>query len=163
VKRSPAAAFWLSLIPGIGHVYLGLTSKGLLLILIAGSMIQIVSHGGDGFGILIPFIWLFAMLDAHRSAQEINRAVEMGVAPPKSDALPLASWWGWLLIALGVLFTLDNFDIFRFEWIWDFWPLLLVGLGVYLLRRKEPSAAPIPSPPQAEPPAKEETPALSNE
>lgn len=144
MKRSPAAAFWLSLVPGIGHVYLGQTSRGLLFILVTGSMIQIVSRGGEGFGILIPFLWLFAMLDAHRAAQEINRAVDMGLEPPKSDSLPVSSWWGFVLIALGVLFTLDNFDFFRFEWIWDFWPLLLVALGVYVLKRKPLPALPGP-------------------
>jgi hypothetical protein len=163
MKRSPTAAFWLSLIPGVGHVYLGQTSKGLLIILVAGSLIQFVDHGADGFGILIPFLWLFAMLDAHRTAQEINRAVDLGVEPPKSDAVPVSAWWGWVLIALGVIFTLDNFDIFRLEWIWDFWPLLLIGLGVYLLKRKPRPPAASPTPPPVETSTGQETSAEEHE
>ena len=144
MKRSPAGAFWLSLIPGIGHVYVGQTSKGLMFILAAGIICQIVGRGAESFFILIPFLWLFVMLDAHRAAQEINRAVDMGLELPKSGSLPVSSWWGWVLIALGVLFTLDNFDLFRFEWIWDFWPLLLVALGVYVLKRKPQPVLPEP-------------------
>ncbi|MGH9320391.1 MAG: LiaI-LiaF-like domain-containing protein [Vicinamibacteria bacterium] len=145
MKRSPAAAVWLSLIPGAGHLYVGQVGKGFLLILLLASVIQIVNHGAEGFGIVIPFIWLYAMLDAHRSAVEINRIQASGGAVPRTADYGLTPSWGYVLIALGVIFTLQNFDLIDFEWLWNLWPLGLIALGAYILRRRpEP---PIPSAP----------------
>ena len=64
MKRSPAAALWLSLLPGAGHVYLGQASKGFLLIILVACAIQIVDRGADSFGIMIAFLWLYGMIDA---------------------------------------------------------------------------------------------------
>jgi len=135
MKRSPAAAFWLSLIPGVGHVYLGQTSKGLVLIALTAGCIHLADRI-DVFGIVVAFIWIATMLDAHRSAQEINHRIETGREPlPRGQGLSFDRWWGWALIGLGVLFGLDSFDFFDMDWIWRLWPLGFIGLGVYILRR----------------------------
>jgi TM2 domain-containing membrane protein YozV len=147
MKRSPTTAVWLSLIPGAGHIYVGFVAKGILLILLLGSTIQMVSHGADGFGIVIPFIWLYAMIDAHRSAVEYNRNVSEGGAPPSYKKFNVASWWGYVLIVLGLLFAAENFDLIDFEWIWRLWPLVLIALGVYLLKRPAPAEGEIVPPP----------------
>ena len=44
-------------------------------------------------------------------------------------------FWGGILVALGVLFILNNFDFLNFNWwsIFRLWPMLLVLLGVTLL------------------------------
>jgi TM2 domain-containing membrane protein YozV len=149
MKRSPTTAVWLSLIPGAGHIYVGFVAKGILLILLLGSTIQMVSHGADGFGIVIPFIWLYAMIDAHRSAVEYNRNVSEGGAPPSYKKFNVASWWGYVLIVLGLLFAAENFDLIDFEWIWRLWPLVLIALGVYLLKRPVTASA---EPPGSVPP-----------
>ena len=38
-----------------------------------------------------------------------------------------------LLIVLGVVFLLNNLDFFQVERIIRYWPVLLIGLGVYML------------------------------
>jgi len=38
-----------------------------------------------------------------------------------------------ILIAIGVLFLLDNLNIIPFEQIWRFWPIALIAVGVFLL------------------------------
>jgi hypothetical protein len=143
MKRSPAAAFWLSLLPGLGHLYLGLTVKGIVFALLTVGLIDIVDRGAGAFGLLIPIFWLFVMLDAHRSAQAINRGAEV------SDMVTGSSpkWWGGSLIVLGALFLLYNFDLFDFEWLWRFWPLALIVLGVKLLK-PAPATPPAPTPPE---------------
>jgi predicted membrane protein len=52
-------------------------------------------------------------------------------------------WWGLVLIALGVLFLLDNMNVIEFgEAIRTYWPALLILWGVsVLLRRSSRSAA----------------------
>lgn len=40
---------------------------------------------------------------------------------------------GWILVILGALFLLNNFDILDFEM---FWPLILIAIGIILLVRR---------------------------
>lgn len=152
MKRSPAAALWLSVIPGAGHVYVGQLSKGLMLILLVISTIQLVSSGAGAFGIFIPFLWLYGMLDAYQGAIAYNRIVESGGQPPRNTSFAFSKWWGFLLIGLGAVFTLDNLDILDLEDLTRFWPLGLVALGVFILKRQPASAGPeppSPSPPES--------------
>ena len=135
MKRSPAAALWLSLLPGAGHVYIGQASKGFVLIVLVACAIQIVDHGADSFGVMIAFLWLYAMIDAYRSAQEHNLLVETGRPLPKPAAFAFTRWWGWALVGVGTVFLVDNFELLDIEWLWNFWPLGLVGLGVFILKQ----------------------------
>ncbi len=41
-----------------------------------------------------------------------------------------------ILIGLGVLFLLNQFDWFRFDWIGKLWPLLLIAIGVAVLMKR---------------------------
>jgi hypothetical protein len=134
-------------------VYVGQAPKGFLLGLSFFLAIQLADEAAGPLGIFIPFILFYAMVDAHRTAVEWNRRVAAGLPPPSSSDLGLTRWWGYILIGLGVLFTLRNFDLFEFDWLWRFWPLALIGIGVYVLRRRaEPEiAAPPPPPPEPAP------------
>lgn len=142
MKRSPIAAFWLSVLPGVGHLYIGQFTKGLIFPLILSGIFNAIDRGADGLGILIPVYWLAVMLDAHRSAQQINLAIDRGVPPPAGMNYQVGNSWGWVLIGLGVIFTLTNFNLINFDWIFNLWPLALVALGVYVLR--QPSPPPVP-------------------
>jgi len=151
MKRSPAAAFWLSSLPGLGHIYLGLTAKGVAFALLTVGLIDLVSREGAPFGILIPIYWLFVMLDAHRSSQTINRAIETGA--PATDLLERGGsmWWGGALIGIGIFFLLLNFDIIELRWLWQFWPAVLIILGIRLIRpelfpKPAPAPPPVPTP-----------------
>jgi TM2 domain-containing membrane protein YozV len=42
-----------------------------------------------------------------------------------------------ILIGLGVLFLLDEMNWLHFDWIWRFWPLILIALGVRTLMRRQ--------------------------
>jgi len=44
-------------------------------------------------------------------------------------------WGGVLLVAIGILFLLDNFRIVPLEQVKRFWPVLLVVAGFLLIRR----------------------------
>ena len=41
-----------------------------------------------------------------------------------------------ILIGLGVLFLLDQFGWFRFDWFGRFWPLILIAVGISVLMRR---------------------------
>lgn len=41
-----------------------------------------------------------------------------------------------ILIALGVLLLLDNLGVLSFHWMGEFWPIILIALGVWLAARR---------------------------
>ena len=41
-----------------------------------------------------------------------------------------------VLIGLGVLFLLNQFEWFRFDWIGKLWPLILIAIGVAVLMKR---------------------------
>jgi hypothetical protein len=41
-----------------------------------------------------------------------------------------------ILIGLGVIFLLDQFGWFHFDWFGRFWPLILIAIGVSVLMKR---------------------------
>ena len=56
-----------------------------------------------------------------------------GCGPPMLAGMPLGAI---ILIALGVLLLLDNLGVFSFRWTEQFWPIILIVLGVWLAMRR---------------------------
>jgi LiaI-LiaF-like transmembrane region/B-box zinc finger len=137
---SPVLAFILGLIPGLGAIYNGEYNKALLhIIIFAGIILGLTLElGGGAEALLICAICVFPLymaIDAVRSL----KARQTGVAYQD----PLENWTKGraigpiLLIGLGGLFLLRNFgffDVFRMREI--FFPLVLIGIGVWLLRNR---------------------------
>jgi len=142
--KSPALAGFLSIFPGLGHLYLGLYQRAFAF---AGAFILCIaftSHGrgGEIFGPLIAFIWFFGIIDAVRQAHAINRGytAEAGFAP-KAQIRRAAEGtgsltWGVILVGLGALWLADRYlDLERF---WDVvgeWggPAAIMILGLVLI------------------------------
>jgi hypothetical protein len=43
----------------------------------------------------------------------------------------------FILIGLGVLFLLDEVGMLHFDWIWRFWPLILIAIGIRILMQRQ--------------------------
>ena len=43
----------------------------------------------------------------------------------------------FILIGLGVLFLLDEVGALHFDWLWRFWPLILIAIGVRILMQRQ--------------------------
>ena len=61
-----------------------------------------------------------------------------GAAPVMEEAvdekqIPVGAF---VLIGLGVLFLLGTFGWMHFEWIWRFWPLILIAVGIRVLMKR---------------------------
>jgi hypothetical protein len=155
-KKSPGLAGFLSMFPGLGHLYLGLYQRAFAF---AGAFIvscSIVSHGSGGpfFGPLIAFIWFFAIIDAVRQAKAINRgqAAEAGFAGApqiKAAAGTGSLTWGVILVGLGTMYLMDRFLDMEAFWDWmGEWggPVAIILLGLILIashvrkRRRENEA-----------------------
>ena len=139
-KKSPGLAGFLSMFPGLGHLYLGLYQRAFAF---AGAFvvcIGLASHRGDFFGPLIAFVWFFAIIDAIRQAKAINRGMvaESGFAGDpnirrvRSGTSSLT--WGVILVGLGTLWLIDRYvDI---DWSFmENWgaPAALILLGLILV------------------------------
>jgi hypothetical protein len=139
---SPGLAFLLGLIPGVGAIYNGQYVKGLIHVVVMGILISIVSSeeaaGGlqPLFGMMIA-VWVFYMaFEAYHTAkkrllgQPVDEFSSLVPRTSQTSRFPLAPT---LLIAVGLIFLLNNLDIVRFSQILRYWPIALIALGVYLL------------------------------
>jgi hypothetical protein len=60
---------------------------------------------------------------------------------PRHPAIPEGSTMnksGIVLIVIGVLFLAHNFGLLQFGWLHQWWPLILIGLGVWSLINHKP-------------------------
>jgi hypothetical protein len=136
---SPGIAFVLGFCPGLGAIYNGQYNKALIHILVFATLVAGAStaHGGlePVFGLSIAGFIFYMAFDSLRTARNLRTG-----APPAPD--PMETWTREkpvgpiLLIALGVLFLLDNFGWLPWERMQRFWPLLLIAAGVILLRKR---------------------------
>jgi len=136
---SPGVAFFLGLFPGLGAIYNGEYNKALIhVVVFIALVVGASSDAGDAtepaLGLMIAGFVLYMAFDAMRTAQAKNRGETL------SD--PLESWstnrpiGPVILIGLGVVFLLHNFNIFPFWRFWRLWPLVLIGVGVLMFRNR---------------------------
>jgi Domain of unknown function (DUF5668) len=140
-EASPGLAFVLGLIPGVGAIYNGQYAKGLVHVIIIGLTISILSNGAArGFeplvGLLLAAFFAYMAFEAYHTAQRRQQGLVVdefsSLFPMRGGAhkFPVAPI---LLIVLGVIFLLNNLDFFQVERIIRYWPVLLIGLGAYML------------------------------
>ena len=136
-KTSPFIATFLSFfVPGLGAAYNGQTSKAIVHFAIFASFFQmaVVTDGVTFFVLGVVGTWLFAAVDACRTAQ-LMRA---GLAPDaEEDAItrqlygnPIA--WGVTLLGLGLIFLAHTLLGVQFP-VRRTLPVALVILGAYML------------------------------
>lgn len=143
--KSPVAAGILSgFFPfGIGAMYNGLYMKGLVYLFIFAGLVtaQVHSKAQPFFGILMAGFYFYQIVEAIQTASAINRRALTGqedeVVPVEDQILEPAKagsiFWGAVLVVLGGLLLLANFDVIDFDTLFDFWPLAVIGLGVKLV------------------------------
>jgi hypothetical protein len=142
-RKSPGLAGFLSMFPGLGHVYLGLYQRAFA---IGGAFIvgiAMTSHGraGEFFGPLLGFLWFFAIIDAVRQAKAINRGqlAEAGFAGETQVRRAGGTGsltWGVILVGIGSLWLADRY--LDLETFWDWmgeWggPAAIILLGLILI------------------------------
>ena len=137
---NPGVAFVLGfLFPGLGAVYNGQYSKALIHIVVFATFILGLSSDMDGgmkavFGILLAGFIFYMAFDAMHTAQSKQRG--------ETPVDPLESWskerpiGPIILIVLGAIFLLHNFDWFPFYRLMRFWPLILIIAGGLMFRNR---------------------------
>ena len=139
-QASPPLAFILGFIPGVGAVYNGQYAKGLVHVLILGSIISVLANDAAPgfeplFGFLIPCFFFYMAFEAYHTAK---LRMEGQTVDEFSSILPIRPaarfpMLAIILIAFGVLFLLSNLGLLEFHRILRYWPVLLILLGLYML------------------------------
>lgn len=136
---NPRKAFWLGLVPGLGAVYNGEYTKALVHVVIFIALVtaqssEISASAHTALGLSIAAFIAYMAIDAHRVAKEKQAG--------QAAADPLGQWskgrpiGPLILIGLGVIFLLEQFDIHVFSRVFEFWPVLLIALGLLMLRNE---------------------------
>jgi hypothetical protein len=142
-RKSPALAAILSAMPGLGQVYVGYYQQGFAHVLVAGTLIVLLSgHGLNALkplmGFFLGFFWLYNIIDAYRRALFYNHALA-GIASvdlPPEIKLPKGQGsliGGVVLIGFGLLFLANTAFGVSLDWLDEWWPAALVLMGVYLV------------------------------
>lgn len=158
---SPARAALFALVPGIGAVYNRQYAKALVHFAIFASLIIIAGEAGlEIFGFAAFAFYIFTIMDAYRSAQVmVRKQVAQGEVIQEEFEKITTPLWGGILVILGILFFLNNLGFNSFRFIAQFWPLIFVAIGIYLIFDycfKPSPPAPPPGPAVQPPPVAKE-------
>jgi hypothetical protein len=144
---NPATAFILGLIPGVGAIYNAEYFKAAIHILVFGMLVSIANvedtrAAGPLFTMLSIGFYFYMLFEAYYTAKKLKlRSEGIDLETPfdrfnqQLEAVRNKEIWGaGFLIAMGVLFLLDNFDVIRMDRVARLWPLILIALGLWILR-----------------------------
>ena len=136
---SPGLAFLLGIIPGVGAIYNAQYAKGLIHVVVFGLLLSIADSPQSHeitplFGAFIPAWVAYMAFEAYHTAKKRMAGISVdefsSLVPMRHTGFPVAPV---LLIASGVLFLLNNLGLLYFNQLFRWWPVLLIGLGVYML------------------------------
>jgi hypothetical protein len=149
-RRSPGLATVLSIIPGVGPLYLGLYERAAAIVLVFALGVWLADATEIG-PFIVMFVWFFGLFDAYRQAQAINLGVEVEPLLRKRRVKPMRASLGFgvFLVIVGALILWNQFYPMDFSFLEVWWPLILVLGGVYLIgrylleqRRRQQESAP---------------------
>lgn len=135
----PGVAFLLGLIPGVGAICNGEYIKAIVHVVIFGFLISIQSSSHLGtfeplFGMFITVFYFYMPIEAYQSAR--RRLLEAhGLEVPHPPLMAGAGnlWAGIILTVMGVIFFLNTIHPDLLGQILRFWPVVLIGFGVFAL------------------------------
>ena len=144
-RKNPILACILSLMPGLGQVYVGYYKLGFIHMAIFAGTIAMLNAWLPGplyplLGIFLAFFLLYNIIDAGRRAAYYNQALDgvAGVEMPTEMGLPspggsLAG--GVVLIIVGVVLLSNTALGFSLDWLEQWWPAAPILFGAYLVYR----------------------------
>ena len=138
---SPALAFILGLVPGVGAVYNEQYAKAVLQVVLLGGVFSLIrSRAASGLEpLLIPLVILFFFympLDSLRTARRLRRGESVGEFSGLFSLRDLARSSpaaGIVFIAAGIVILLHSLGYWHIRDILPFWPAILIALGVYMV------------------------------
>jgi len=147
--KNPGAAFALGLIPGVGAIYNGEFVKAAIHILIFGTVVSLADAtdaalfhlAAVAFYFYMPFEAYYTAKKALLGAQGIALETPIDRLQQQLGTIKDRELWGGIaLVVIGGLYLLGNLDVFDLRRIARLWPVVLVVLGVWLLKKRQEGA-----------------------
>lgn len=134
--KSPSLAAFLSIFPGVGAIYNGNFLKGVTYMLLFAVLIVLSSnaHEPDSvvFGLMIAGFYIFQIIDSYNEAGRINQNIlsEENPAGSKED---LSLFTAIVVLLVGIVFQMANFDLLTYRQVTRLWPLALIAFGIKIV------------------------------
>jgi TM2 domain-containing membrane protein YozV len=148
--HNPGAAFALGLIPGVGAIYNGEFVKAAVHILIFGTLVSLADATDAAlFSLAAAAFYFYMPFEAYYTAKKRMLGTQGVVLETPIDRLQQQFgtmkdrelWGGIALIVIGALYLLGNLDVFDLHRIARLWPVGLVAVGVWLLKKHQERTA----------------------
>ena len=134
LPKSPGLAAFLSLFPGLGQVYNGQIARAFVFFFAWVGSIYLTASGHEfPFAFVIPFVYLYNLIDAWKGSTAINARFLGGRTEPEEDAGVESPIWGGTLALLGILILFNNLGWLDLDRLARWWPLLLIAVGAYFV------------------------------
>jgi hypothetical protein len=140
IGPNPVLAFFLGFLPGLGAFYNEQYGKGMIhlaifLVLFIAGVNGAMSGGAEAaLWIVISALWIYMPIDALRTAQA-KRAGQT-LSDPLDNLTKQRPIGPIILIGAGLLLLLNNFDWFPWYRVSQFWPLILIAVGILMFRNR---------------------------
>jgi hypothetical protein len=137
----PAVSLLLGFIPGVGSICNGDYFKAFLQVLIFGSLLSLASSDeagdlGPAFGFLTAAVYLYMPFEAYHVAKKRTLALQgITVITPFERIRFPELWIGSFAILAGTIFLVNQFVSGTLRFVLRGWPLILIAIGVYNLKR----------------------------
>lgn len=140
-RKSPILACILSLVPGLGQIYIGYYKLGFVHnFVFAGTIMLMVMTDGEIAPLAGPFLgffYVYNIVDAGRRAALFNHSLAgmEGVTPPTDISLPLPGGsiaGGLILIVAGGVLLSNTLLGIPWYWLEEWWPVAPIAFGVWL-------------------------------
>lgn len=150
-QRKPLL-YLLALLPGLGHFYLGLMTRGLQFMLLFFGTIFIISNSLESLALALPVIFFYSYFDALQFYRMHRDMAELYDEPLVSTDWLLRNQhlFGWVLVGLGGLTIIKHIKQALEQYLPQFMPVyipydllqnlimssVLILIGLQVLRTK---------------------------
>jgi hypothetical protein len=135
-EKNPSLAAFLGIFPGMGAIYNGNIIKGITYMLIFTILIVLTDNANEPdavvFGLMIAGFFIFQIIDSYNEASKINQNV-LAEENPSNYKEDLSLFSAIIVLMIGIVFQLANFDLITYRQVTRLWPLVLIIFGIKIV------------------------------
>ncbi|KZL90535.1 hypothetical protein [Clostridium magnum] len=156
MKHSKRVAIFFSLMPGAGHMYLGLVRQGIQLMLLFFAIIFMsASFEMEFLAVFLPIIWFYSIFDVRLKSLKEDPLIDADlpifadVASMKhfSNSSLVEKYIAYILIVMGIFSMINNLIIPVLSRYIDYYyircfkslviSIILISIGAFMLKGKK--------------------------
>ena len=135
-EKNPSLAAFLAIFPGMGAIYNGNIIKGITYMLVFAIIIVLTNNANEYdkvvFGLMIAGFFIFQIIDSYNEASKINQNV-LAEENPTNYKKDISLFSAIIVLVIGIVFQLANFDLITFRQVTRLWPLVLIIFGIKIV------------------------------